>query len=215
MTDYFITGTDTGVGKTYVCCSLLRGLRARGLRAMGFKPVCCGDRAEARAMRDACGEATLSLERINPCYLRAHAEPLIAAALQREAVEPEKLLSACHALREEGYGPILVEGCGGWETPLAPGCTMADLAASLGLPVLLVVDNRLGAANHAAMTVRSIQAHGLRCAGIILNHPGEEWDSAAVTNARLLEECTGIPVLAELIQGDECEPELLAVPPSA
>ncbi len=200
--DYLIIGTDAGVGKTYVACILLRTLREQGLPAMGCKPICCGDRADVRAMRDVT-EPGISLELMNPLYLRANADPFIAAELQRAAVEPKKLVAAYHKLREAGYGPVLVEGSGGWETPLALDYTMADLAEALGLPIILVVANRQGAANHALMTIRGIEARGLRCHGIILNHLGEEWDTAAVTNRKLLEEFTGLPVLAELIHEQE------------
>ena len=103
----------------------------------------------------------------------------------------------------EGYSVLLVEGTGGWETPLSPGCTMSALASALQLPVLLVVSNRQGAVSHAVMTVRSIQACGLECRGIILNQQQEEWDTAAVTNRAMLEEYTGVPVLAELILGED------------
>ncbi len=200
--DFLIIGTDAGVGKTYVTCALLRDMRRRGLPAMGFKPIACGDRADARAMRDAT-EPGISLEQINPLYLRAAADPYIAAELQRACISSQDLVAAYHKLREAGYGPILIEGIGGWETPLAANYTMADLAAELGLPVILVAANRQGAANHTLMTARGIAARGLQCCGVVLNHLGEEWDTAAVTNRKLIEEFTGLPVLAELIHGQE------------
>ncbi len=203
MQDYFITGTDTRVGKTHIASALLRDLRAQGHRALGMKPVCCGDRADARALREAMGEPTLSLDLLNPCYLRANADPYIAAQLQRETLEPGKLAAAYRELKEQGYGPILIEGTGGWECPLAPGCTMADLAAELGLPVIIVAANRAGAASHVLMTLRGIAEKGLRCRGIILNKMDEEWDTASVTNRQLLEELTGLPVLAEAICGQD------------
>ena len=202
MQDYLIIGTDVGVGKTYVACSLLRSLRGQGIPALGFSPICCGDRADARAIREAIGEPGFSLDLINPCYLRAQADPAIAAQLQRETIDAKRLVEAYRSLKDRGYGPILIEGCGSWETPLAPGTTMADLAAKLGLPVIIVAANRRGAASHVLMTVRGIVEKGLHCHGIILNHMGEEWDTAAVTNRQLIEEFTGLPVLAELIHGD-------------
>ncbi len=198
LKDYLIIGTDAGVGKTHVTCALLRDLRRRGVNAMGYKPICCGDRAEARAMREAT-EPGISLELLNPLYLRANADPYIAAELQRVNIEPQSLADAYQQLRKAGYGPILIEGSGGWETPLAPGYTMADLAKCFGLPVILVVANRQGAANLSRLTAQAIIASGLECKGIILNHSGEEWDTAAVTNRRLIESFTGLPVLAELI----------------
>ncbi|MCH5285307.1 MAG: dethiobiotin synthase [Akkermansiaceae bacterium] len=200
--NYFITGTDTEIGKTHTTCALLRDLRARGLNAMGFKPLACGDRSDPRAMRAAVGDPTLSLDLINPIYLRAATAPYIAAELEQRPLQLTELTAAYHRLAEQ-YNPILVEGAGGWEAPLAPGLTMADLAAALALPVILVVANKLGAVNHTILTVQAIRARGLQCRAIILNHIGEEWDAASVTNRRLIEEFTGIPVQAELIHGQE------------
>ena len=202
MNAYFVTGTDVGVGKTHVVCAFLRDLTARGVRAMGCKPVSCGDRKELRSMREAAGQPTLALDSINPLYLRTAADPRMGAEFERQSVSISALAGQVQALAAE-YDTLLVEGVGGWETPLCLGKTMADLAEQLQLPVLLVVSNRQGAANLAILTVRAIQARGLRCCGIILNQQSEEWDTAAVTNRALIEEFTGIPVIAELIQGED------------
>lgn len=201
--DFFITGTDTEIGKTYVTCALLRDLRARGLSPMGFKPLACGDRSDARAMREAAGDPSLSLDIINPIYLRAATAPYIAAEFEQRHLQLEELVAAYRRLAEQAYSPILAEGAGGWQAPIAPGITMEDLAAALGLPIILVVGNKLGAVNHAILTARSIRNRGLQCRGIVLNHMGEQWDAAAVTNRRLIEEFTELPVLAELIHGQQ------------
>lgn len=202
MPDFFITGTDTEIGKTYVTCALLRDLRRRGINAMGFKPMACGDRGDPRAMREAAGLPTLPLEEINPIYLRAATAPYIAAELERRTIDLDGIVAAYRRLDVQ-YSPVLVEGAGGWEVPIAPGITMADLAERLDLPVILVVGNKLGAVNHAVMTVKGIRARGLECRSIVLNHLGEEWDTASVTNRKLIEEFTGVPVTAELIHGQE------------
>lgn len=202
MTGFFITGTDTEIGKTHVTCALLRDLRARGLCPMGYKPMACGDRNDPRAMRCAVGEPSLSLDVLNPIYLRAATAPYIAAELEQRVLSIDDMVAAYQQLAEQ-YSPVLVEGAGGWEAPLAPGLTMADLAVALALPVVLVVGNKLGAVNHAIMTVKGIRSRGLECHSIVLNHMGEEWDAASVTNRRLIEEFTGVPVQAELIHGQE------------
>ncbi len=196
--DFLIIGTDAGVGKTYVTCALLRDLRRRGFRAMGYKPVCCGDRAEARAMRDAT-EPGISLELINPLYLRANADPCIAAELQRVTIDTTQLIEGYRKLKEAGYGPIIIEGIGGPETPIAPHYTMSMLARDFNLPVLVVAANRQGAASLVFMAEKGIED----CRGVILNHLGEEWDTAAVTNRQVIEMFTTPPVLAELIHGQE------------
>lgn len=202
MEHFFITGTDTEIGKTWVTCALLRDLRRRGIGAMGFKPIACGDRADARAMRDAT-EPSLSLETINPLYLRAATAPYIAAELENRTISLEQdILPAFRSLAAR-HAPVLVEGAGGWEAPISPGVTMADMAVMLGLPVVLVVGNKLGAVNHALMTLRGIRERGLECRAMVLNHLGEEWDAASVTNRKLIEEFAGMEVAAELIHGQQ------------
>ncbi len=202
MSSFFIAGTDVGVGKTHVICALLRDLVHRGISCMGCKPVSCGDRKEVRAMREAAGRNTSSLEVINPLYLRTAADPRVGAEFERCPVNVDELCAAVASLAPE-FEVLLVEGVGGWETPLCPGSTMSALARTLNLPVLLVVSNRQGAVSQAIMTVRAIKECGLECRGIILNQQSEEWDTAAVTNRAMLEEYTGIPVLAELIFGED------------
>lgn len=202
MQDFFVTGTDTEIGKTYVTCCLLRDLRRRGFPTMGYKPMACGDRADARAMRDAT-DPKVSLELINPLYLRAATAPYVAAQLQNTEISLEPLVQGYRALSAEGYSPVLVEGAGGWEVPIAPGLSMSDFAVALGLPVVLVVGNRLGAVNHTVLTVQAIRSRGLECRAIVLNHAGESWDTASLTNKALIEEFTGLPVCAELIHGQE------------
>lgn len=198
---FFITGTDTEIGKTYVTCALLRDLRRRGMTAVGYKPMACGDRGDARAMQQAT-DAALPIELINPIYLKAATAPYVAAMLESRTITLEELLAGYKVVCAVG-DPVLVEGAGGWEVPIAPGFSMSDFAVALGLPVILVVGNKLGAVNHAVMSVQSIRARGLELRGIVLNHSGESWDTAAVTNRRLIEEFTGLPVSAELIHGQE------------
>lgn len=208
MSHYLFIGTDSGVGKTHVICALLRDLLRRRVAAVGYVPVTCGNRADARAIREACA-SRLSLEQLNPLYLRAAAAPAVAAEFERRQVEPLELLQGFRSLSEE-YETILVEAMGGWLLPLKPGYTMADFAEELQLPVILVVNNRLGAESHAILTVQDIRRRGLTCRGIVLNHIAEEWDTASLTNRRLIEEWTGVPVLAELIHGqDELDSSVL------
>lgn len=210
MAGIYIAGTDYKVGKTHVACALLRSLRANGYSAVGFKPIACGSREEARAMREAT-DTTLSLERINPIYLRAMAEPLVAADLERKTIDINTIKCAYKELEESGH-MVIVEGTGGWTTPVNSDVSMADVARALQLPILLVAENKLGAAHLISLTIDAIKASGLTCCGIILNHIGEEWDTASVTNRPLIEKMTGIPVVAELIHGqDELEAALLPV----
>ena len=134
--NYFIAGTDCGVGKTYVTCALLRSLCEQGINAMGFKPVACGDRTEARDIRNAVGQPTYKLESINPVYLRTLAEPIMAAEMERKPIELTSLVQSYEQLASV-HSTVLVDGCGPWETPLTSGESMADIAEGIGLPVLL------------------------------------------------------------------------------
>lgn len=199
---FFIAGADCGVGKSFVTCALLRDLCARGIDAAGYKPVACGDRTEARDIREAMGQPAYKLEDINPVYLRTLAEPVMAAEMERKTIELAALVQGYEQLAAR-HNVVLVDGCGPWESPLAPGLSMADLAAALKLPVILVVNNRPGAAGLVQLTLSAIRARGLECCGVILNHIGEEWSTASVTNARVIADLTGAKILAELIHGQD------------
>ena len=205
---FFIAGTDTGVGKTFVTAALLRALNAAAGPAVGYKPLCCGDRDDALALFEASGEprcGELSIDTINPCWLKTPAAPLVAARIENRQVDRGELVAVAEKLAVDfGYQWLLIEGAGGWEVPLAPGgVTMADLAVDFAAPVLLVIDNKLGALNHTLLTVAAIERRGLRCAGIFLNHCRDERDSASISNRVVLEEMLPqVPVLAELLHGE-------------
>ncbi|MEZ5304966.1 MAG: dethiobiotin synthase [Verrucomicrobiales bacterium] len=198
--NWFITGTSTGVGKTYATCLLLRSLREAGVRAVGYKPVCSGGREDAEALRQA-GEPGPSLDEINPVHFKAALSPYAAALIENRPLAWAALVDGYRALAAD-YPAVLVEGAGGWQVPLCPGKTIADLAADLALPVLIVADNRLGALNHTILTARAIEAAGLRCAGIVLNHTEEERDAASISNAAILSEFVDRPVI-EIMHGQD------------
>ena len=209
MQGFFIAGTDSGCGKTHVCAALLRDFRARGVPAVGCMPVSCGDRRDARLLRDAMGAPAQPLDLVNPVHLRTVAAPLMAAELEGRTLSLDELEQSCRAMAEQG-SPLLVDSCGSWSTPLAPGVIVGDLAVRLQLPVILVVANRLGAVGQAAMAVNAMRLARVNCRGVVLNSTSDEWDTACVTNAGLIERCTGMPVLAQLIAGqDDIDSSLL------
>ena len=213
---YFITGTDTAVGKTYITRLLIEGLRAAGVDAVGCKPVACGDRDDAEIISAASGG--LAIDAVNPVYFKSALAPYVAGLLENRTVEPAELLAACRNLAAT-HEMVLVEGAGGWEVPVAPGYRIADLAADLGLPVIVVAANRLGALNHILLTVQAIRARGLTCAGVFLNQLDDELDTAMITNKGVIEDLSGVPLLDHLIHGqDFISPEaleLLGAPLSA
>lgn len=209
----FITGTDTGVGKTYAAALLLRHLRGeRGQDAVGFKPICCGGREDAEALHAASGgDAILPLNAVNPVWLRAPAAPYAAAMVEGRSVDVALVRETFTALRTR-HQVVVVEGIGGWLVPIDRTFTVADLAAEFGLPVVVVVRNRLGALNHAALTVGAVRAGGLPCAGFVFNEgppdSGTEDDGddnlesvARATNRAVCEEILGVPLLAGIEAG--------------
>ena len=195
--NYFITGTDTGVGKTFFTTLLIRALRRAGLDTVGMKPVCCGDREDAELLRAAAGN-TLDLDEVNPVWFSAPVAPYAAANIEKRAVDLAAIRARFTALRN-AHRSLLVEGVGGWMVPIAPNYFVSDLAAEFGLPVLVVVRNRLGALNHSLLTIRAVQAAGLNCAGIVLNNAdGPAADTATASNRAMIEELADAPILFEI-----------------
>jgi len=194
----FITGTDTGVGKTHTAIQLLRLLRASGTRCAGMKPICCGDRCDAELLL-AAGSEDLRIEEINPIWLKTPAAPLVGSLTEGTNIDIERILAAFHALQNQ-VEHVLVEGVGGWLVPVRYDYFVSDLAVKMALPVLVVAQNRLGCLNHTALTVRSIAAHGLPCAGVVLNGIPEESDIVAVTNLDILKKIVDPPLLSGLTE---------------
>ena len=194
----FITGTDTGVGKTHTAIQLLRLLRASGTRCAGMKPICCGDRRDAELLL-AAGSEGLRIEEINPVWLKTPAAPLVGSLTEGVNIDIERILAAFRALQSR-VEHVLVEGVGGWLVPIRRDYFMSDLAVEMALPVLVAAQNRLGCLNHTALTVRSIAAHRLPCAGVVLNGPPDPSDIAAVTNLDILRKIVDPPLLSGLTE---------------
>ena len=199
----FITGTDTGVGKTFIACGIAAALHARGLRVGVMKPVetGCGPPGarrprDASALQRAAGR-TLDLETICPWQLEAPLAPDVAARLEGTRVDPAGIVSI-YAEIEQAHDVTLVEGAGGLLVPIDGRYTMADLARDLDLPLLVVVDSKLGAINHALLTLEAALAHGLKVTGYILNRSAPGSDAASITNTDLLARCTDAPCLGSV-----------------
>lgn len=195
---FFVTGTSTGVGKTHFSCLLLEALRNSGLSATGFKPVCCGDRDDAQRLLTAGGQGDSDLDDINPVWFKAPAAPLAAARIENRKFSLEELHQSYLKLSQQ-FDCVVTEGVGGWEVPLTATETLADLAVLIAAPVIVVIDNRLGALNHTLLTVKAIQQRSLECAGLVLNQCQDERDSASISNRVIIEEILSVPVLGEIL----------------
>jgi dethiobiotin synthetase len=194
----FITGTDTGVGKTHTLTQLLRLLRGSGVSCAAMKPICCGDRRDAELLLAASREG-LTLDEVNPVSLKTPVAPLAAALAEKVDIDIDAVLNAFAQLQER-VDQVFVEGVGGWLVPIRPDYFVADLAVDMKLPVLVVAQNRLGCLNHTALTVQSVVDRGLRCAGVVLNDPLSLNDPATRTNRDILGTIINAPILPGLTE---------------
>ena len=199
----FITGTDTGVGKTLVSAALLHALARYHPRVVGMKPVAAGTELidgvpandDVLALR-AASNCRVPPELDNPVLLPDPVSPHIAAARAGVRIDIAHLV-ACHRALAQWADAVVVEGAGGFQVPLSATETGADLAQALGLPVVLVVGLRLGCLNHALLTAESIRARGLTLAGWVANHVDPAM-LAQQDNIDFLQQRLQVPLLASI-----------------
>ena len=184
-TTFFITGTDTGVGKTVLTALLARHLRERGVNAAALKPICSGGRGDARALRAAMNGA-LTLDEINPWHFRAPIAPLLAARRERRQVRLADVLAHVRAMQKR-FDVVLVEGAGGLLSPLGGNFDSRDLIAALRATPIVVCPNRLGAVNQVLLTLAALPRSASCRARVVLMSPSKP-DAATNTNAGLLAE---------------------------
>jgi dethiobiotin synthetase len=192
----FVTGTDTGVGKTVVAAALIRALASHGAKVVPMKPIAAGATRNAGrwmnedtvALMEAAGLDPASAEDVTPILLRAPMAPHIAAAREHRRIALEPVREAFARVAAAGDF-IVVEGVGGFVVPLDDRLDSVDVARALGLPVVLVVGMRLGCLNHALLTARAIEASGLPFAGWVANHVDPDMaapdENVAALDARL------------------------------
>ncbi len=181
----FITGTDTGAGKTVLTALLAQFLRERGVNAAALKPVCSGSRADARALRAAMDSA-LSLDEINPWHFRAPIAPLLAARREQKEVHLSEVLAHVRAMQKR-FEVLLVEGAGGLLSPLGENFNSRDLIAALGAAPIIVAPNKLGVVNHILLTLAALPQGAAATARVVLMSP-PKLDAAAGSNAKLFAE---------------------------
>ena len=214
----FVAGTDTGVGKTRVGAALCRALVSRGLRVAGMKPVATGAfrdgpaglrNGDALALR-AAANVEAPYELTNPYCFEPAISPHLAAADAGERIDPARIGRCFEALASRA-DIVVVEGTGGWLAPIGATMTMADVAGTLSLPVVLVVGLRLGCLNHAALTLRGIRDARLPFAGWIANAIDPAFARGA-DNVATLASILGVQPIAELpfATGGSASPTLYA-----
>jgi dethiobiotin synthetase len=191
----FVTGTDTGVGKTVVACALVRALRARGIAVGAMKPTETGvgpaGPADAIALREAAG-LDIPLADVCPQAFALPAAPAAAGAVDLAAIE------SAYARVRARRAFLVVEGAGGLLVPIAAQLSMADLAVRLALPLLVVARAALGTINHTRLTLEAAHARGLRVAGVVISHAGGPLQDAELRNLALLREELGALIVGEI-----------------
>ena len=216
----FVTGTDTGVGKTRVAVALIHALRAQGLRVAAMKPVAAGSEPgelndDVRALLQA-ANVSADLRDVNPYSFAPPIAPHLAAQQAGIRIELPVVVAACARLAAAA-DVVVVEGAGGWHVPLNEREDMADLAQALGLPVVLVVGLRLGCLNHALLTAESIDRRGLSWAGWVGNAIDPEMAARAANlealQTRLPAPCLGVQEFSPVSAQHAGAPDWLQLPP--
>jgi dethiobiotin synthetase len=187
-TTFFITGTDTGVGKTVLTALLTRHLRKHGVNAVALKPVCSGDRADARALHAASAGA-LTLDEINPWHFRAPIAPLLAARRECKRVVLADVLLHVRAMQKR-FDMVLIEGAGGLLSPLGEDFDSRDLIVALPATPIVVCPNRLGAVNQILLAIAALPRSAAGRVRVVLMSPSKP-DASTLTNVSLLAEFAG------------------------
>ena len=191
----FITGTDTGVGKTVFAALLTRQLRERGIRVAGLKPICSGGRGDARALRQAAGNA-LALDQVNPWHFLAPVAPVLAARKESRRVYLRQVVAHIRQVTKP-FEVVIVEGAGGLLSPLGEDFDSRDLLRALGAIPIVVGPNRLGAVNQVLLVLEALPAMSARKAQVVLVADARP-DAASQSNAVLLGEKIGCGRIHEL-----------------
>lgn len=220
---FFITGTDTGVGKTFVACALLRAFAAQGYRVVGMKPVAAGCRSEHGKLVSedveqllAAGNLEWSAQAVNPYAFESAIAPHIAADEVGVEIEIPHIVDGYQRLQQSA-DIVVVEGVGGFCVPLNDLEDTSDLAIALNLPVILVVGLQLGCLNHAILTAQAIRQRGLKLVGWVANYVHGDM-AACEQNIAALQQRLDAPLVGVLPHGvkDACEGKFnlqqLAVP---
>jgi len=190
FTIYFVTGTDTGVGKTMVTCHLIRMLRGMDVNVGALKPVCCGDRHDAKQLCKAMDDR-FDLELVNPIHLPRPVAPVAQPSPHWNTIL-SRTCRATRALRDSGVNIVLMEGAGGLLCPVARQHTMREIAEAVNARMIIVAWNRLGVLNHTLLTLEAAAKSPLEA--IVLSRVPGGRDLSQNSNAAVLARWTRVPI---------------------
>lgn len=204
MKHYFITGTDTEVGKTYVTAQILAGLAQQNVTTLGYKPIAAGFEQihgqwvneDAQALHQASG-LEVDINEVNPIQILPPIAPHIGAAQAGIDLSVDAVVKGWHTLAAKQPELLLTEGAGGWRLPLGNGVYLSAAVKELNSPVIIVVGMRLGCLNHAILTAEAVQRDGLTIAGWVANQVDPNM-SAYAENLATLQELMPAPMLCEI-----------------
>jgi dethiobiotin synthetase len=218
---YFVAGTDTGVGKTFASCVMLKAAEQKSLRTLALKPVAAGcdlvelangkmqwQNEDAIALIDNMS-VKLPYSQVNPVALEVPASPHISADLESKVVRADRIVGYCRGAMMTPADFVLIEGAGGWRVPISPSETMADIAKQLELKVILVVALKLGCLNHALLTAEAIRRDGLELAGWVGNRVGLEPMDYEEQNIATLKSALAAPCIGILPYSEASDPSTL------
>ncbi|RBW48351.1 dethiobiotin synthase [Marinobacter sp. F3R11] len=214
---FFVTGTDTGVGKTMVSAAILEAAKAAGKRTLGMKPIASGCENTPEGLRNedaliiqAAASEHLAYDMVNPVALAPAIAPHVAAGQAGRAVSVSRLVGFCRGMQMRPADLLLIEGAGGWRVPLNGREVYSALPRELQIPVILVVDLRLGCINHALLTAEAILRDGLVLAGWVANRTGSETMSCEPDTLSYIREHISAPCLGVLPWVEQVGPEVLS-----
>lgn len=214
---YFVTGTDTGVGKTMVSAAILEAAASLGKRTLAMKPVAsgCDETPEGLRNEDAlilmgAMSESLAYDQVNPIALKPAIAPHVAAAQAGRTVTAERLVGFCRGLQMRPADLLLVEGAGGWRVPLNDRETYSAMPGALQMPVILVVPLKLGCINHALLTAEAIRRDGLTVAGWVANRPVPEIMTCEQETLEYLVNHLAAPCMGVLPWQERADPKALS-----
>jgi dethiobiotin synthetase len=201
----FITGTDTGVGKTYIATGIAKALSSAGIDVGVMKPAETGCSLRSGKLLPSDTKALVQaaavcdpLSLVNPYRFQAPAAPSVAAQIERKTIDPERILKSFRTLSQR-HRFMIVEGAGGIMVPLAKGYLFLDLAEAMGLPVVIVSRPGLGTINHTLLTIEALRSRGIMIAGVVINDgQGGRMGLAEATSPAVIQDLSGVPIIGTI-----------------